>query len=177
MKIIIASTNPVKVNAAREAFRLMFPGVVFEFQGISVPSGVADQPMTDAETFTGALNRAANASAAVPDADYWVGIEGGLEKKRNELEVFAWTVIKDKSGAIGKGRTATFFLPPVVAREVLGGMELGAAADLVFKESNCKQNMGTIGILTGGLIDRTKYYVDPLIIALIPFKNAELYKR
>ncbi len=34
-------------------------------------------PMSDAETLMGATNRANNAKKEVPDADYWVGLEGG----------------------------------------------------------------------------------------------------
>lgn len=38
MKIVVASKNPVKINAAREGFKKMFPEVDFEVEGISVPS-------------------------------------------------------------------------------------------------------------------------------------------
>jgi inosine/xanthosine triphosphatase len=175
MKVIIASTNPVKVNATKEAFASMLPEIVFEYVGISAPSDVADQPMSDQETFIGASNRVNNARKQEPDADYWVGIEGGLEMKKGELEVFAWVVIQDKEEMIGKGRSTTFFLPPIMAQKIAEGMELGHAADVVFNEKNSKQNQGTIGILTGNVIDRTRYYVDPTIAALIPFKSPSLY--
>ncbi len=175
MKVIIASHNPVKINAAREAFKQMFPGETFEVIGTDVPSDVSDQPMTDTETYTGAVNRAENASQKESDADFWVGIEGGLEEKSGDLECFAWVVIKDKDGTIGKGRSAAFFLPPAVAQKIREGMELGHAADAVFNETNLKQNQGTVGMLTKGLIERTKYYVDPAIMALIPFANPSLF--
>jgi inosine/xanthosine triphosphatase len=140
-----------------------------------VASGVADQPMTDEETITGALNRVNDARSRMPGADFWVGIEGGLQSRGGELEAFAWVVVESKNGVVGKGRTATFFLPPVVAEKIHGGMELGHANDLVFNEKNSKQNQGAVGILTGGVIDRTAYYVDPAVLALIPFKNRALY--
>jgi non-canonical (house-cleaning) NTP pyrophosphatase len=57
MRLIIASTNPVKVQSALHGFRLMFPDETFTTEGVSVPSGVSDQPMTDEETLQGALNR------------------------------------------------------------------------------------------------------------------------
>ena len=65
--LVVASTNPVKIQAALDGFRRMFPADEFEARGVSVPSGVTDQPMTDAETLQGALNRAANARRAAPD--------------------------------------------------------------------------------------------------------------
>lgn len=50
MKIVIASKNPVKMTAALEGFRSLFPHQEFEIAGVSVPSGVRDQPLSDAET-------------------------------------------------------------------------------------------------------------------------------
>ncbi|MDO8623837.1 MAG: inosine/xanthosine triphosphatase [bacterium] len=176
MRVVIASTNPVKINATKEAFRLMLPELVFEFVAVSAGSGVSDQPMTDAETFMGALNRVDNAKKQNPDADFWVGIEGGLERKGSELEAFAWVVVENKEGMIGKGRTATFFLPPAIVQKIDEGMELGHASDAVFKSTNSKHNKGAIGLLTGGIIDRTKYYIDPAVLALIPFKNKDFFE-
>lgn len=57
----------------------MFQQETFDFEGISVPSGVQDQPMNDSTSLTGALNRDNNAMAKIQHTDYWVGIEGGIE--------------------------------------------------------------------------------------------------
>lgn len=65
-KIIIASQNPAKVNAVRSAFSTVFPDQEWEFIGVSVPSEVADQPMSDEETKQGALNRVRNAKQRHP---------------------------------------------------------------------------------------------------------------
>lgn len=172
-KIIVASKNPVKLNATKEAFVRMFPDKEFEVEGMNADSGVSEQPLSDKETYQGALNRVNNAS--VHEADFYVGIEGGLEERGDEFESFAWVVVKSDNGVYGKGRSATFFLPEQVSALVKEGKELGDACDEVFQEHNAKQNQGTIGILTDNNIDRTKYYIDPTIIALVPFKKPELY--
>ncbi|KAJ2972514.1 hypothetical protein NQ176_g7113 [Zarea fungicola] len=57
-EIIVASKNPVKIQAAHDGFQRMFPDIAFTVRGLSVPSGVPDQPLTDEETLQGALNRA-----------------------------------------------------------------------------------------------------------------------
>ena len=173
-KVVVASKNPVKVNAAREAFTKLFPGEEFAIEGIAVSSGVADQPMSDRETFVGAMNRLQNLAAAA-DADYWVAVEGGIEERDGEHEVFAWAVVRAKDGKTGKGRSATFFLPRTVSKLIREGKELAHAADIVFNESQSGQKMGTVGILTNNVIDRTKYYIDPIVLALVPFKNPHLY--
>lgn len=174
-KIVVASQNPVKINATLNGFQKMFPRETFKIESVSVPSGVSDQPKNDSEIFQGALNRANNASEAVMGADFWVGIEGGVEEKNDEMEAFAWIIIKSKNGKFGKGRTGTFFLPPKVAELIRQGKELGEADDIVFQRKNSKQENGAVGILTGDVLDRTKYYADAVVMALIPFKNEELY--
>ncbi len=174
-KIVVASKNPVKISAVEAGFRKMFPEDQFDIIGVPAQSNVADQPMTDSETFQGALNRADNAFIHTPEAEYWVGIEGGVEEKNGELEAFAWVVIRSHKKTYGKGRTSTFFLPTQVAELVKDGKELGHASDAVFQEDNSKQKQGTIGILTNNVIDRKTYYIDPVVIALIPFKNPTLY--
>lgn len=153
----------------------MFPGGKFEFEGVSVDSGVSDQPDSDQETFQGALNRANNAYQAAPGADYYVGLEGGIEEKGEEMEAYAWMVVRSPDGKIGKGRTGTFFLPRKMVNLIHEGKELGEADDIVFNQTNSKQANGTVGNLTGDVITRSTYYAEAVILALIPFKNPELY--
>ena len=90
------------------------------------------------------------------------------------MMAFAWIVIlsKDKKG---KARTGTFFLPPKVVELINQGKELGEADDIVFGHSNSKQKNGAVGILTGNLIDRTQFYVEAMVLALIPFLNKDIY--
>lgn len=178
-RLVIASKNPVKIGAALEGFQRMFPGNTYTTHGISVPSGVSDQPLSDKETLQGALNRAQNVQQHDPEADYWIGVEGGVEDTPDQipgtLQSFAWVVIIDRDkGRTGKARTASFYQPEEVAKLVRGGMELGHADDAVFGTSNSKQHSGSVGLLTGDVLTRESYYVQAVILALIPFKNGEL---
>ncbi len=173
-KVIIASRNPVKIQAVQNGFEKMFPNQEFNFIGVSVPSNVPDQPYSNDETFLGAKNRADNAFIEIKDADFHIGIEGGIEHIENEMEAFAWVVVKS-AGKYGKARTGTFVFPKQVVELIKEGRELGEADDIVFQRSNSKQKNGAVGILTGDVIDRTKYYTEAVILALIPFKNVDLY--
>ena len=174
IKVVVASHNPVKISCTDQAFSKAFPNNKIEVVSGSFPSGVADQPMSDEETLQGAKNRAQSARDWAPDADYWVGIEGGLESKNEEMEAFAWVYILSKKN-VGKARTATFQLPKVVCDLINQGIELGEADDIVFKRKNSKQKSGAVGILTKDLIDRSSYYEPAVILALIPFVNIDLY--
>ncbi|MEL6310132.1 MAG: inosine/xanthosine triphosphatase [Chloroflexota bacterium] len=172
--IIVASKNPVKIDATRMGFSQMFPAWKLSVSGISVPSGVTDQPMTSAETLQGAFNRAQTAAIEQPTADFTIGIEGGIEPDaQGRLMVFAWVVVRSGE-RIGQAQTGVFYLPDEVAELVRDGHELGHADDIVFQRDNSKQNTGSIGILTDDAITRTTYYVPAVVMALIPFKKPDL---
>lgn len=172
--IIVASLNPVKIEATRQGFSRMFPHQTFEFQGVSVPSNVSDQPIGRDETLQGALNRAQNAAQQRPDADYTVGIEGGVGWEDDVLAVFAWLVVRSQNGQIGKAQTGTFYLPQEVAQLIRDeGLELGDADDRVFGQTNSKQANGSVGLLTDDALTRTDFYVQALMMALIPFKKPQ----
>jgi len=172
--IVVASNNPVKVQAALNGFKAIFPEEIFQVTLVSVPSNVAEQPFSSDETLQGACNRSTHASTKIPEADYWIGIEGGVEENAGELAAFAWVVIQS-ANRIGKSRTGTFYLPPEVAYWVRQGKELGVADDLVFNRSNSKQENGAVGILTADALNRTQLYEVGVMLALIPFKNPDLY--
>ncbi|MEA2042994.1 MAG: inosine/xanthosine triphosphatase [Bacteroidota bacterium] len=174
IKIITASENPVKKEATQAGFQLMFPGQKIEIKAVGTSSGVSDQPMSDAETRTGSENRAKAALQAHPAADFFVGIEGGIEKLGKSLLAFAWITIIGNNKS-GQSRTATFSLPPEIAQLVKQGMELGDADDLVFKKNNSKQQTGAVGLLTSDAITRADYYSHAVALALVPFKNDLLY--
>ncbi|MDP2655975.1 MAG: inosine/xanthosine triphosphatase [bacterium] len=172
-KVVIASQNPVKITAVKQGFAKMFTDEEFEYVGVSVLSGVSHQPIGD-ETRTGAFGRVANARKEMPDAHYWVGIEGGLEVLEDDMMAFAWIVIMSRTHT-GKARSSSFFIPKKVMELVQQGKELGDANDIVFQRSNSKQDNGAVGILTGDVITRTDYYTETVVLALIPFQNERLY--
>ena len=172
--VIVGSRNPVKISCTNGGFHQAFEGT-YLVEGLNVSSNVDAQPVGDEQTFRGAMNRAKNSNTVFPEADYWVGIEGGVEKFQGELAAFAWVVILDKKGKIGKARTSLFFLPKAVADLVNGGMELGAAEDEFFKQENSKEKDGAVGILTNGALDRKNYYQQAVVLALIPFLKEDLY--
>ena len=175
MKVVIASHNPAKIRAVNEAFTLQFPGKNIEYTPASVDSGVADQPLSDEETRHGARNRAKNAHELHPDADFSVGLEGGIETIDEQLMAFAWMAVLGPDQRIGEARTVTLPLPPAVKALVDQGLELGDANDRVFSTVNSKHQGGAFGLLTNGIYTREGVYTEALVIALVPFVNG-LYK-
>lgn len=173
MKIIVASLNPVKLNATKLGFESFFTSV--EVSGAEVESGVSDQPMSDEETLEGARNRAENVRTAYPEADFWVGIEGGVHRDNYGLTAFAWVVVRGAE-IRGESRTTTFRLPPEVVKLIDRGYELGHANDLIFNEENSKQQSGAVGLLTQNTLTRTQLYTQAVQLALIPTLNSKMYR-
>ncbi len=173
LRIIIASRNPVKIQAAKEAFEELFGQEVLA-KGVSVPSGISDQPLTNEETLAGACNRATNARTAFPRGDYWVGLEGGVHLSKGEAEAFGWAVVLSADQS-GKARSASFCLPEIIAKRLQDGEELGPINDELFHQHNSKQKGGAVGILTNNVLQRTMLYRQAIILALIPFVNRQLY--
>jgi inosine/xanthosine triphosphatase len=176
MKIVVASRNPVKIGAAKQAFETLYPDATLEMIAVDVDSGAGDQPDSDEATRNGARTRGANARQAQPDADFWVGMEGGVEIIDQQLMAFAWMSVLSRAGDISEARSATLPLPPAVKKLLTAGMELGEANDRVFSTVNSKQGGGAFGLLTEGLYTRESIYALSLIIALVPFVN-QLYQR
>lgn len=172
--VVVASGNPVKLEAARRGFETMLPGRDLRLETLRVRSGVPDQPRGDAETRLGAENRAEGAARRRPEAGFWVGIEGGVEDGPDGMTPFAWVVVRSADRA-GASRTATFHVPPAVAELVREGRELGEADDLVFGTEDSKRREGAVGLLTEGAVTRAGLYEQAVALALIPFRNEQLF--
>lgn len=174
LRIIVGSKNPVKVGCTREAFSQAF-GKAGLVEGVDALSDIPAQPRSEEETLLGSKNRASHAKTLVPHADFWVGIEGGVDEDSKGMYAFAWIYILHHSGKSSQSKTGTFYLPPQVVALIREGMELGHADDLVFQAQNSKQKGGSVGLLTQGIITREAYYQQAMVLALIPFLNDSLY--
>ncbi len=171
LRVVVASRNPVKLAAVRAAFGACLPGQPLDVAGLATDSGVSGQPVGDDETLTGARNRVQAARRLAPDADYWVGLEGGIGRHGNALLAFAWMTISDRAGRRGEARSATLPLPPAVRRLIDAGLELGEANDRVFDTANSKQQGGAFGLLTDGRHTRASVYAQAVELALVPLVN------
>lgn len=176
MKILVGSKNPVKIDAVREAFAFYFDSVIL--QGISVESHVSDQPINE-ETFIGAENRAKELqkinNEKLLNADFFVGIEGGIQELYNKWFAFGCMCIIHKSGKISFGTSANFELPKLVIQQLLKRKELGHVMDEIMEQENTKQKGGAISFFTNGKMNRKQLYIPGLISALVPFQHPKMY--
>ena len=107
----------------------------------------------------------------------WMAIYG--KRTTLSVEVLASSDAKfytaDKKPVCCLSKAGTFLLPSSLAKLVEDGLELGHADDKVFGRVNSKHKSGTVGVLTDGIIDRTAYYEQALILAMIPWIRPDHY--
>ena len=177
-RVVVGSTNPVKIAAVRAVLERV--GARARVDGIAVASGVSDQPVGDDETIRGATQRA-RAVLAQTDADFGVGLEGGVVDERGVdgadgfMRTCAWAAVVARDGRVGTGGSLAMTLPARVASLVRDGVELGHAMDRVTGDQDTKRGAGAVGILTAGLVDRQRAYESLVTYALAPFLTPALY--
>lgn len=170
-RVALGSTSPAKVMAVEGALRRLH-GQFVAVTHVSVPSGVAAQPLGDEEARRGAANRARAALQLVPGAHLGVGIEGGVERPFGEggpLFASTWVVAVDLEGRSGAARSAAFQLPPFLEARVMAGAELGSALDAAYGLERAKDGPGAAGVLSRGLVTRSELYEPAVLLALMPW--------
>lgn len=172
MKVAVGSKNPVKIASVKEAFEAVWPEEAWEFEGVDIASGVADQPMSDEESIRGARTRAAGALEAT-GADFGVGLEGGLQLSGGKWFDCGWIVVVDADGLEGIGSTVKMVVPEKIMELIRDGKELGHACDEVFGLTNSKQGQGHFGLMTNNVITRTSGYAQGVVSALAAFIHRE----
>ncbi len=172
MKIAVGSTNPVKISAVRQMVERVWPDAII--CPVAVSSGVSEMPHSDQETITGARNRAIAARLS-QHADMGVGLEGGIQVEPFGMVLQGWVVIVDDNGREGVAAAARLPLPPLIARRIQAGEELGPIMDDLLEDHNTKQKGGAVGALTAGLVPRGDAFAIAVAYALAPFVSPAFY--
>ncbi|NRR05406.1 DUF84 family protein [Brevibacillus sp. RS1.1] len=145
---------------------------------ISVPSGVAAQPMSEEETITGAINRAKAARSQAPEADIGLGLEGGL--MYDEWFTKQWYLISICAAWNGNelfiGKGLAFPIPnQAVHRIQQEQIELSTIIDEWGKTVGSNHRGGAYSLLTDNRVRRSDVFCDAVIAAITPFVSS-LYK-
>lgn len=174
LHIAVGSKNPVKITAVKEAFEKVFPNQIIDVQGVEVHSGVSDQPMSDKESIRGATKRAKDSLKKL-NADFGVGLEGGLQKVNKYWFTSGWAIILSKEKEIGIGSSIRMIVTPKMMELINKGYELGKVNDMLFQQENTKHATGQFGLMTNNAITRASCYRDGVISALSRFIHPEVF--
>jgi len=173
MLIVVGSTSPVKIAATQQAFAEYFND--FTMKALRLPSNVNPYPMSDDETLQGALNRAKAALELESNADYAVGIEGGLQRLRE------WTIVKHiavvlHANEVGIGTSAGYACPPEILRQIAPTSDSSRKnIDAFFGKQEILSKEGPEGVLTSLKLTRTSVSKNAVVFALTRFVNPRFY--
>jgi len=166
MKIQVGTRNPIKVKAVRAAFEQVFSGELLEVTAVPVEPGVPSQPF-GVEVIYGATQRA---KRSLGDADYGVGIEAGLLQLPGcdrSLNV-QFCVVVDRLGGMTVGHGPGFELPNAVVEKLRAGSTLSGEVSRAAEIPEINETIGSIGVLSGGRIDRLAITCEAVLMALVP---------
>src|SRR4030067_770640 len=110
INVAVGSTNPVKIKAVTSSFSRVWPEVKLAVTGVTIPSGVAAQPLSDVVALRGAkirANKAINSGLYT----YGVGIEGGLQSINQRWFACGWVAVVNRQGQVGLGSSARIIVP------------------------------------------------------------------
>ncbi len=171
--VTVGSTNPVKLEATKEAFELIDKRV--DITPKDVNSGVSNQPTSDDEAIQGAINRARKVIRAA-GVTYGVGIEGSTHDTERGMFLTGWAYLLKKDGTDYLGGGGRLLLPDAIAERLRTGEELGPVMNEITGKDEVKKGPGAIGIFTNGIITRKSAYRDALIFAMSKMIRADMYK-
>ncbi|KVE22198.1 NTPase [Burkholderia vietnamiensis] len=166
--IAIASENAAKINALRSVAAVVFGS--YRIVAVAVESGVSETPTSDAEAIGGCANRLAAMPSFCKDAvDYWVALEGLVERTAFGDFVYGWAAVRKTArpqptyGCSGK-----VMLPMGLLDAMPANARLSTYVKDTLDASGDSQIdvLGTNGLLTRGLYDRTMEFETAIRCAL-----------
>ncbi|MCD6243970.1 MAG: inosine/xanthosine triphosphatase [Candidatus Korarchaeota archaeon] len=166
--VAVGSTNPVKVEAVKRAFSKIWE---VQVEPVKVKSGVSDEPIGE-EAIIGARNRAKEALAKL-NADFGVGIEGGVFSMAGRYYCAGFVWIERYDGMYGTGFSGWFECPKSFLPHLLKGVELGKLMAELSGKPDIKRDEGAIGYFTRGAVSRTDLYTHGVMMALTKFIAAD----
>lgn len=112
LNVAIATNSLEKINGIKDAFLRFFHLKESEigFYSKSVASGVSEQPFGD-ETYEGALNRVNGIKREIPNMDFYISCEAGIESAFGQYFNVQVVCIEAKSQKIFWGKSAGWVIP------------------------------------------------------------------
>lgn len=176
MIVVLGSTRQPKAQALagvlNELREELGPA---ELRLLDVGSGVPETPLNRADIMAGARNRVEALKKLVPEAQFYVGLEGGLHAQKSD-QGSTWTVWLENWAYVSNGKHGFFGsggsvpVPDAIARETVGRLRsLADVIDELSGKQDVRSGEGTWGVLTNGRVTREEVFRRALLNAFVPF--------
>jgi len=145
------------------------------FSNHKVPSGVPDMPTNLREIRTGAKNRAIFTRRENPDADYFVGMEGGVyqDTEGENYWLLGVVYIEDRDGVGHFGYSCHLEVPEKITEGLFDGRgrDLEQVVESITGVKNIGDQHGSFYEWTDGILTRKDQFVMASECAIAPFFN------
>lgn len=146
----LGSKNIVKISAVKEVLE------DYDVVGISVDSGVGNQPLSDLDTIKGAQNRA----LALPKDGLRIGLEAGVETHNDILFLVNWGVLIDLDDNVYYAGGTRIPIDSFIKDKLfIEKKELAEVMDEYLNTNGIKFKDGAIGFFTHNQINRKDIFV------------------
>ncbi len=145
------------------------------FSNHKVASGVPDMPTTLEELRTGAKNRAIYTRREESNADYYVGMEGGVYQDSGweEYWLIGVVYIENSEGQWYYGYSCHLRVPDAVVDGLFDGQQrdLEQVVHSLGGEANIGDKQGSYHAWTDGMLSRKEQFIMATQCAIAPFFN------
>lgn len=148
-KIAIGSTNPVKIQAVKNAVNDEKVLVV----SCTAISKVRPQPLSDEETLQGAINRGKDCLAKT-DAALGIGLEAGIVLLNNQVYLCHWGAIVDRNQSTYVTNGPLILLPAEYREPLWKGQNLEDIMHQTTGIQSLGAKEGAIGVFTQNFLNR-----------------------
>jgi inosine/xanthosine triphosphatase len=175
--VAVGTLRKPKLQAVEKAFHALpfFADKEIEIIPCDVLSGVSDMPISREEGLSGAYNRAWNCRKKGVEADFYVGMEGGMEKieinHKDHYFLNFYNYITDGHQDSYSGATLAELPENVVYAVLEEGKEIGEVFDKMVSKEDIRSHHGAIGEITFGIIQREDAFYFGLVPALSKLIN------
>ena len=177
MKVLIATTNAGKIEAAEKAMKRFFDDV--KIVGYKTESNVPDQPV-DLDIYRGAKNRVKNLKTFAKEnnieADLFVSVESGITNLLGEWMITDVAVVEDNKDFSSFGTSPSFPVPQKYVDDIIK-YDLSQVMNKVLWEDQERRNHGgAIEILTHGNLSRIDISEMAFVMALTKYINGDIWR-
>lgn len=164
-KIVVCSKNKAKNDAVKNVMKEYFEEI--NIKSIETVSGVSETPIDDEEGILGCYNRIKYAEKN-EIADFYVAMEGILNKNKYGTFLCGWTVIYDKEkDKFLYGCSAKIKIPEEIIAGLSKEQRLSSIVATYFESTDEEiSKLGTNGVLTHGAYTRTDEFMDSIKCAI-----------
>ena len=177
MKILIATTNAGKIEAAKKAMERFFDNV--EIVGYKTESNVPDQPV-DLDIYKGAKNRVKNLKSFAKqnniEADLFVSVESGITNLLGEWMITNVAVVEDDKDFASFGTSPSFPVPERHVKEIIESDLSQVMNKILWEDQERRNHGGAIEILTHGNLSRIDISEMAFIMALTKYINGDIWR-